>query len=467
MTKLSYCAITIGVIAALFAIIDNSASLTTLAVGLTLAGIEVIVLTRAAGGFSPIVLPILSINTVLLSSLFFWDELRRVATVSIALNVTEEYLIQAAAIGIAFSSAFTVGALLAGPRSATSVLRHLGSSITQIGNSLRLPDGVLLTVGYGAIAMVIYGKQGALLHGQYLESQGPGWAVSLGNALTPVALFALCIVSVRRGPLRMAAIVGLGVLMLILFGRATRSIAIFPALLLLARTIVTGRRVRPITLAIAAGSSVLLMQLAIVGRADEEVGIIPLGTHFLTNTGDFFATFKLSSLFGNVLFAGPLTAVVANRPMPNGALWVSVNPLPGGWVGWPEMQRALRIDRVTPYNALGELGAHGWVAVIVVAVATGFALSLTTRLASSLNGVYAMTAVMLTVAMMALFSVTILQYNLRSTLRLVWYTVFGVSAIWYAQGLLARMDRRPFEYPVVDSSAIPLAAETKTPEHAI
>jgi hypothetical protein len=175
------------------------------------------------------------------------------------------------------------------------------------------------------------------------------------------------------------------------------------------------------------------MQLPLVGRANPDgVGIIPLTQQVIFRPEEIFSGFSLDGILGNILFSGPLTGVVANRQIPLEALWVGVNPLPGSWAGWGEYKNALRVDSSTPYNALGELGAHGWFALVGVAFAVGLLLALSTRISSRLEGAYALAASLLVLGITVFFSVSILQYNLRSSIRLVWYILGGLGVIWMA-----------------------------------
>lgn len=433
MLKLALLSVLGGVVAGIFAIAENSQPATVLAVGLALAGIEILALTKVAGGFTAVVVPVLAVNSVLLSSLFLWDGIRDESIVSIRLRVTEGYHIQAAVIGIVFCAAFTVGALLAGPRGVRVSLVQIGDSLAELGRSFRVPNGTLVAAGYAGIILTIYARQGALLSGRYLEADGSAWAVALSNAVAPLAILVLCIVAAKPGPWRWLAILGIGIWFLLLFGRASRTIAVFPAFILFGRAFASGTKIRTYSILIAVVATVFLMQLPLVGRANTGgVGIIPLGEQLFTRTDEVFAGFSLSAILGNILFSGPLTAVVANRPILPEAFWIAINPMPGALAGWPEIKESLRLSRSTPYNALGELGAHGWVALVVVAAAIGFLLALSTRFASSFKGAYAMTATLLVLGLTGFFSVSILQYNLRSSVRLIWYILFGVAVIWLA-----------------------------------
>ena len=214
-----------------------------------------------------------------------------------------------------------------------------------------------------------------------------------------------------------------------------------PLLALLGRAL-AGRKVQIRSAVIAAAATVLLLQLSLVGRVNRGgVGLIPLGEQLSTRTGEITSGLSLSALLGNTLIAGPETAVVANRPIRGDALWVSVNPMPGRIAGWNELQPGLRFTKSMPYNALGELGSHGWVALVLVAGAAGILLGLSTRIAWNLKGTYATVAALLVLGCVGFFSVSILQYNLRSSFRIVWYALLGVSAIWFGSVYLGGQHR--------------------------
>lgn len=452
------------VVAGLLAIVQNSQPLTVLAIGLALATIEVMVLATAAGGFSPVVIPVLVVNSVLLSSLVLWDRARVETSYGITLEVPSEYLTQAALIGILFCVAYTLGALLAGPRKVQISLSQIGKTVAELGSSLRVPNGVLVGVGYAGIVLMIYAYQGALLRGQYLEAHGPHWAAILSNAFAPVAVLALSMAASRPGPWRMLAFLGIALWLVILFGRASRSVATLPTLVVVGRALASGWRIRMRSLVTAAVPTVLLMHLALINRSNPDgVGIIPLGARLFTKPGELLSGFSLNATLGNVWVSGPLTAVVAHRPIPSEAFWISVNPMPGALAGWNQIQGSLRLNLYTPYNALGELGAHGWVALVAVAGAAGFAFSLSTRMASNLKGAYGMAAMIYVLAIVALFSIILLEYNLRSTVRLVWYALFGVAAIWFVDTSFRRQ-RAALEVHVAPSSSIvPASALTIAP----
>jgi hypothetical protein len=124
---------------------------------------------------------------------------------------------------------------------------------------------------------------------------------------------------------------------------------------------------------------------------------------------NIIASINLIALLGNIVIAEPETAVVANRPIPEEDLWVSINPMPGGFAGWQEIKDSLRFTRTMPYNTLSELGAPGWTTLVLVGYAAAAALSPPTRIASNLSGTYATVAGPLALGCAGFFSVSIFQ----------------------------------------------------------
>lgn len=122
------------VLAAISAIWVNSTSLAVLAFGAALTCIELAVLRWRAGGFTAAMLPVISVNTILLAAIFVWPMVEERAIVSVRLPATIPDLRDAAFIGLIFSASVTAGALIFGRRMA-------GSSIFDELSRLRLPTG--------------------------------------------------------------------------------------------------------------------------------------------------------------------------------------------------------------------------------------------------------------------------------------------------------------------------------------
>lgn len=415
-----------GVAAGAVSLVENSTYAAVLAVGLVMTGVEVYLLTKMAGGLSIAILPVLTVSGTFLAAPL-WGAVEQNAIVAYyRFSTSEDINVQIAIIGATFTAAYTVGALIAGAR-------RLGLSFAKFRAAapVSIPDGVLISVGYAAIFLAIFGFQDTLLQGRYLESRGPAWAVVLSTAGIPLAVLAFSMIAAKPGPWRGLAIIGIIVLLLISFARAGRVLALLPALILFGWTFASGQKIQARSAALTATATIFLLPLPLAGRINADgIGILPLGAQLFARPDEILSTFDLGGLAGNILVSGPLASTVADRPIAPEAFWISVNPMPGGLAGWSEIKDSLRLTPYTPYNTLGELAAHGWLALVSFAFVSGLILAYATRVASGLRGTYQLLATILILAIAVRFSLTILQYNLRSSARLLWWTVFGLAVIW-------------------------------------
>lgn len=436
MAKIALVSALAGVLAALVAILDNSAVAMFLALGFWLFAAEIICLTRAAGGFTSVLMPVLVINLVMLLSPVLWPWVQERPTLGITLVNSDDVQIHALAIGIVFCAALTGGALLAQPPKI-----DLSGAIDAIGGIQKIPKGILVLIGYSCIAVTAYGWQGALLEGRYLAPEGPPWAVSFGSVGIPLAMLALALVATQRGPWRTLAALGVCFLLLILLARSSRFAAVFPAIILVAQLIGVPGTLRARSVALAGTATTLLLGLVLVGRGNPDgVGIIPLGRQVVTTPEEMFQS--LPVILGNILISGPISAMTAERPIPREALRISLDPSPGTLNGWNEIRGSLRFNYFTPYNSLGELAAHGWLTLAITAAIAGYLLAKSAAVAARLHSNYAVFASIFVLAIASYFPLVVLQYNLRSGARLVWYAAAGVALLWAASSLHSRREPR-------------------------
>ena len=432
--RLSTALLFLSAIVGVGALVASSELAATICFGLLIASAEISLIARLAGGFSLVHIPVLTVNGIFLTAPLLWGEVQGDAFVSLGrFAASEEINIQIAMIGIVFSAAFTVGALVVGPRRPDISLARF----RQIGISI--PNGTLVATGYIAIFLAIYGSQGAILSGRYLEMRGPSWAIMLSTAGVPLAMLTFSLVSVKHGRWRWLAILGLIVIVLISFGRASRVLVLLPAFFVFARAFSLGKPVNARSGLLALAGAFLLLPLPLAGRANlYGVGIFPLGAQLFSRPEEILAAFSATGLAGNILVSGPLASSVANRPIPPQSFWISVNPLPGTIAGWNEIKDSLRFNVHTPYNALGELAAHGWIAVAVYGLLVGMALSIASRMVLNFRGGYHTIASLFALAVTARFSLSVLQYNLRNCTRLIWWMLLGLAVIWIVSIILNR-----------------------------
>jgi hypothetical protein len=421
---------------ALGAIATSSSTLAVLAVGVALGFVETVAILRRAGSFTATLFPMLAVNVVLLLGMVLWPVVASRAIVSVGLVVSAADLRGAAIVGIAFALAYTIGVLIVGPPG-------LGHSMRERLTSIRLPVWPLVLVGFGILGITFLAYGSALLRGDYLSATGPAWAATASVTLTPVAVVALCVAAFRKSRLRVIAVLGVVLWIAVLFGRSSRYLAAIPAFLLLGAYMAGRAKIRPWVWVVVVISTLVLLQLPLALRVHADgVGFLTLSEALIQDPGGIFASIDPAAILGNILFSSPLTAVVSARSIPADAFWASITPAFGDFADWDTYRAELRIDQTTPYNALGELASQGLIAVVAMGLIVGVIIALAERIAQRLPGTTGSIAVLAVMAVTALYSVTILQYNLRTSTRLLWYLIAAIAVLWLISLFFRRADHQ-------------------------
>lgn len=235
------------------------------------------------------------------------------------------------------------------------------------------------------------------------------------------------------------------------FALGTRRLALLPLVFAIGYLLAKPRRFVPVLLA-ASCVAVILLPLPLHVRAAETHGLLPYIASLSTYS---LASVEWLSVANNVLIAFPITGMSALyvAPIPLGYLFVSLNPLPGDSAGWYAVAGELRLNLFTPYSAVGELWNYGpWIAVAVWAI-FGIALAVLDRAIGKLwlarSPLFALGIIGLT----ALFAVFTIQYNLRSSSRLLLYglIVAALGAIFAARKADEREPATAAEHQVTGS----------------
>lgn len=369
-------------------------------------------------GFCVPMIPVLIVNILMTLGYVLWPHLANVATVSAKLPPDQHQLRVALVVSLTFTTALTLGAVVIPSRSL---------DLRQHRVSLR--EGNLFWFAMAILALRLLGEGKTILRsGDYLGYGGPTWAISIGTALTPIGIlcFAYCRFAASR--YRLMTLLGILAFALILFGGATRQLALIPPLVLVGylfagRRLASWRTRVPVILGTAT-ATLLLAQLVISLRANPGgVGILTLIGVLWHSPGQVASNFLPEQTLGNILFSTPLTGRVSLLNLPRRAFWTSVNPLPGSMTEWPTIAPRQRLNVFTPYSGLGELGAQGSFYVAIYGAAAGAVFSFATRLVFSFPAAWRVGGNLALLSLASVFSITILQYNLRTGTRLLWYTL--------------------------------------------
>lgn len=266
----------------------------------------------------------------------------------------------------------------------------------------------------------------------YLEAYGPSAFLKLSFVLLPIGLagVALLLFKGRRSVGRPWGFFLLGLYAAYLFGTGSRAIVLLPLVLfgtyvVLSKATGTRGRIKPVVVCVVVITSAFLLHLALALRGGN-AGLAPYTARIAADPSILWAN-PLNPV-GNVLFSVPLAGFIPlhEDPLPFSYLLTSINPLPGSMTAWNQIRGNLRVNVYTPFNALGELALYGLGFLAAYFAVAGFVASRLQIWASRLDGIANVLGLSAVAACMPLFAFEVLQYNLRSATRVLWYAAFAV-----------------------------------------
>lgn len=392
---------------------------------------QVVFLRRVTGLTFPFVaLAVATVNLVGYFGYIFYPSIQSGAAVSASLPATSNIYETAAGLFAVTSVCLTIGGALGaiGPRTTSQHNMQIVGFLRQVKPGLLL--GLCIVPLFCAVDG--YSFHGLLNRPVYDIHYGPTTFVQLASKLIPigVAFAALVLFGKVSAPMRFAAGAMIAVFTLIVFGEGSRSLGAIPVMIYLAYLLQSRgggprRRIRPIPVVFIAVVTLLLFQIPLNLRGNDQAAGLQPYFHLLISSPSTVLAFHSTSTFSNILFAVPLTGTIATShpALPVHYFFVSISPLPGGMVGWPTVSPNLRLNAFTPYNALGELRVYGIGILVVYFVIVGVLITVLQRVAMRLPGARGTFSYLLVAAFTLLFSLGILQYNLRSDTRTIWYAI--------------------------------------------
>ncbi|WP_307319894.1 hypothetical protein [Microbacterium sp. SORGH_AS_0862] len=257
----------------------------------------------------------------------------------------------------------------------------------------------------------------------YLVGARGGIVASLGAQLAVVAVVVLGYVAATGSlGLKLGSYPLLACYVMLMLSFGSRRFALLPVLFalgfFLARNTAGTRR----GLLLGGVLSLLLLPLPLEFRSNSMHGIIPYVatlSHLDWEDIDWFGAVN------NVLVSFPIIGESAygGHPVYLSDLLVALNPLPGDAAGFYDSYQRLRLNFFTPMAGIGELGAIGWTAVAPFFAGLGAALAwIELSVRRQLVGGSLIYGGLL-IALTALFSLQMVQYNLRSAVRLLFYAI--------------------------------------------
>lgn len=292
----------------------------------------------------------------------------------------------------------------------------------------------------------------------YIVGERGSFVGSIGSLLATAAVL---IVGYGFGAAKSSGLKFVGLVLLVayvalLLSYGSRRMAMIPALFALGVFIASNTRKSRIGIIVGGALSFILLPLPLEFRSNSTHGVGPYLETFAKFTP---ADVDWLGALNNILVSFPIIGETAYGPRPVYAsdIMIMLNPIPGADAGWYEIYQRLRLNFFTPMAGIGELGHVGWMAVLPFFLVLGAILAWMERLVrKQMNGGSLIFAGVI-IAVIALFALQMLQYNLRSATRfLLYFALFEIARqVWLA------VNRRKERGPQMSSLEQKLLAQTQ------
>ena len=390
-------------------------------------------------------MPIVVLNVIGASGYLYFTSVvavgNAIAYIPAGLAVGPDDFTAGAAIYVAASISLFVGALVASiegsrRRVANPSAKPVWSAVEPYA-ARHWPSVLILSTLPLVLGVLAVGPAETFYRGDYLALVGPNWMAELSDGTIPLALGSIGMVLFGRFHRVGRASAALLVLAYAIFllAKDTRMLSLLPLILFATFLVQRGRRTRLRNIIAGALTSaltaLLLYQLVLTLRGLPVAGLVPyLDAIFRDPVASVSSGGGLHGFLASVLFSLPYAGALARHvsSLPPSTLVTSLTPLPSGLTDWQSLEPWLRFNIFSPYSSLAELAILGSGVLVCYFFVVGFLATALQRAAQRLGGVRPRILHLGLMALFVLFAVTILQYNLRTSTRLMWYAL-GLYAV--------------------------------------
>jgi hypothetical protein len=244
--------------------------------------------------------------------------------------------------------------------------------------------------------------------------------LSLNNVINLIGFLAIGWISVQATGFHKFAVFFTFLLSLVIyFSDGSRTFGLGVLLFFVGRLVEERSRTNMMLLVFSLPIANLFTNIIVSFRNGPQHGLIGHLSQILSynfkNSGSYFESTLPSSSFA---ITGH-TAVIANQiPMQN--FFIEMNPLPGGLTGWYFIAPSMRFNYYTPYTTIGELYNYGPFLLFSFFALLGFTSSRYLLFRSSKFSLGSNVLEQVNVGSLFLFALLALQYNLRSSMRILY-----------------------------------------------
>lgn len=377
---------------------------------------------------SPVWIIALVLAAVGVAGYFLADDLAGLRGGGIVLNIGEAEITATAYVFASTILAFALGACI------TAMIRprlpRVKLTAIEVSDRTR---GWMLVIAIVPIVMIVAALGSTLIDRDVYLAGGLGLRALYGLgqqlATATIAIVGYVLISGTRGQ-RMFSVVLLVVYFGMLFAMGSRRIALAPIVLVLGMLMAKPTRVW-LKLAIAAVIATVLLPLPLFLRGSQEHGLLPyIDAVQAYDLGDV----DWLTTLNNILISYPTTAMTVfhTNQIPIGNLFISLNPLPGEWVGWYDISSTMSLNAWTPFSTVGELANYGTGWALLVWAGLGVLATLLDRAVQKLWSEGLPFFALAIIGLSAIFAIQALQYNVRQSTRMMLYaTLVAIAGAVY------------------------------------
>lgn len=170
-------------------------------------------------------------------------------------------------------------------------------------------------------------------------------------------------------------------------------------------------------------------------RQLKEHGVVPYIATLFSEDSDIIESVAFN-IYYSFIFGVFATARTLREADPNWYyMYVSLNPLPGSMVGWPEVAENLKLTKFMPFTLHGQVFKMGYSFLIFFFLLIGSLFSFfEKKIRKFLINDKKRTAVLFTL-ILSLFIFYSFEYHLRSAFRYIYYAYFVLLSIYFFQSL--------------------------------
>jgi len=267
----------------------------------------------------------------------------------------------------------------------------------------------------------------------------------LGSAMSLIVVPVLAVwTSAERGSFKLFGIIQICLYAILFFSTSSRALVVIPIAVLIVLWPKLHKFARMVALFCLPFTSYLGIGIPLYLRSLDEKGFLPYSRSVQT-----FNLKKISpqEVFQNFLVSFDLNGLgafsISRFELRD--LFIELSPLLGKQAGWYEISSIHRFNFATPIPSLGESMNYGLQWLILIFISCGIIFGVLHWLAKNNTSKFNNIAEYFVISGASYFAILCLQYNLRSAIRIVYYSMASVIVFFILSLIQKSNDRRKYK----------------------